>query len=81
MMSQLGNLLQDEKMPGCHIAFGNTCPKQTDADWNCSTHIDVIATQCDIWFDGQQVMEKGKFLVLKIFATNKIFLDFHIYFQ
>jgi len=59
----IGNLLQDEKMPGAHIAFGNPARNQTGADWDCSTHIDVIATGCDIWIDEQQVMERGKFLI------------------
>lgn len=59
----IGNLLQDEKMPGAHIAFGNPARGQTGADWDCSTHIDVIATGCDIWIDDQQVMERGKFLI------------------
>ena len=59
----IGNLLQDEKMPGAHIAFGNPAGNQTGADWDCSTHIDVIATGCDIWIDHQHVMERGKFLI------------------
>ncbi len=59
----IGNLLQDEKMPGMHIAFGNPAPGQTGADWTCPTHIDLITMKPDVWFDGQQVMAEGKFLV------------------
>lgn len=59
----IGNLLQDEKMPGAHIAFGNPAGNQTGADWTCPTHIDVIATGCDIWIDQHKVMERGKFLI------------------
>ena len=57
-----GNLLQDEKMPGVHIAFGDPYGSQTGADWTCITHVDVITGTCDIWIDGIQVMEHGIFL-------------------
>ncbi|MGH7496907.1 MAG: aminopeptidase [bacterium] len=59
----IGNLLQDEKMPGMHLAFGNPAPGQTGADWTCPSHIDVITMKPDIWFEETQVMEKGKFLI------------------
>lgn len=59
----IGNLLQDEKMPGVHIAFGNPAPGQTGADWTCPTHIDLITMKPDIWFDDTQVMAKGEYLV------------------
>ncbi|MCA9795448.1 MAG: aminopeptidase [Candidatus Eremiobacteraeota bacterium] len=57
-----GNLLQDEKMPGVHIAFGDPYGSQTGADWSCPTHVDVITGTCDVWIDGFQVMEHGIFL-------------------
>ena len=28
-------ILQDEKFPGVHIAFGSPGPNQTGADWDC----------------------------------------------
>ncbi|NUO79418.1 aminopeptidase [candidate division KSB1 bacterium] len=59
----IGNLLQDEKMPGAHIAFGNPAPGQTGADWTCPTHIDLITLKPDIWFDDVQVMARGEYLV------------------
>lgn len=57
-----GNLLQDEKMPGIHIAFGDPYGSQTNADWSCKTHVDVITGSCDIWIDDFKVMENGIFL-------------------
>ena len=27
------------------------------------THIDVVGTKFDIWVDGRQIMEKGRFLI------------------
>lgn len=59
----IGNILQDEKFPGLHIAFGNPYGHHTGAQWYSSTHIDVVGTRFDIWVDGQQIMEKGHFLI------------------
>ncbi|MBI6545529.1 MAG: aminopeptidase [Cyanobacteria bacterium NC_groundwater_1444_Ag_S-0.65um_54_12] len=58
-----GNLLQDEKIPGFHIAFGEPCGVLTGADWTSPTHIDLLARYCNIWLDGQCIMANGQFLV------------------
>ncbi|HLW34512.1 MAG TPA: aminopeptidase [Chthoniobacterales bacterium] len=59
----IGNILQDEKMPGIHIAFGHPYSEHTGADWKSKTHIDCVGRDFDIWFDGEPVMRAGKFLV------------------
>ena len=59
----IGNILQDEKFPGIHIAFGNPYGAHTGADWYSSTHIDVVGTHFDIWVDDQQIMKDGRFLI------------------
>ena len=59
----IGNILQDEKIPGVHIAFGHPYAEHTGADWKSKTHIDCVGRDFDIWFDGEQVMQRGKFLV------------------
>ena len=59
----IGNILQDEKLPGIHIAFGNPYGAHTGADWYSSTHIDVVGRQFDIWIDGRQIMRSGVFLL------------------
>lgn len=58
-----GNLLQDEKMPGLHVAFGNPYPEATGADWNANIHVDVIPTRCTIEIDGRQIMRDGQFTI------------------
>lgn len=59
----IGNILQDEKIPGIHIAFGHPYAEHTGADWKSKTHIDCVGRDFDIWFDGEPVMRAGKFLV------------------
>jgi aminopeptidase len=59
----IGNILQDEKLPGIHIAFGNPYGLHTGAEWDSSTHIDVVGTHFDIWADDIQIMRTGQFLV------------------
>jgi len=59
----IGNILQDEKIPGVHIAFGHPYAEHTGADWKSKTHIDCVGRDFDIWFDDEQVMRAGKFLV------------------
>ncbi len=57
-----GNLLQDEKLPGIHIAFGDPGARTTGADWAATTHVDVIPTDCTIKVDGKVLMQDGEFL-------------------
>jgi aminopeptidase len=59
----IGHILQDEKFPGIHIAFGNPYGEHTAAKWYSSTHIDVVGRRFDIWVDGEQIMREGKFLI------------------
>lgn len=56
-----GNLLQDEKIPGIHVAFGNPYPHETGADWSAAVHVDVIPLNCTIDIDGQVIMQAGRF--------------------
>jgi leucyl aminopeptidase (aminopeptidase T) len=59
----IGHILQDEKFPGVHIAFGNPYGAHTGATWYSSTHIDVVGTEFDIDVDGVRIMERGRFLL------------------
>ena len=55
----IGVLLQDEKIPGVHIAFGDPHGSQTGAPWKSRTHIDVLTRDCDVWIDDEQVIGQG----------------------
>jgi aminopeptidase len=59
----IGQILQDEKYPGVHIAFGNPYGAHTGAEWDSTTHIDVVGRKFDIWVDEEKIMQDGKFLV------------------
>ncbi len=59
----IGQILQDEKYPGVHIAFGNPYGAHTGAEWDSTTHIDVVGRNFNIWVDNEQIMRDGKFLV------------------
>ena len=47
-------------LAGC---AGNPYAEHTGANWASKTHIDCVGRDFDIWFNGQQVMREGKFLI------------------
>lgn len=63
----IGNILQDEKFPGIHIAFGDPYGAHTGAPWKSSTHIDVVGLHFNIWLGDKhgetQIMQNGEFLI------------------
>jgi len=63
----IGNILQDEKFPGIHIAFGNPYGEHTGAPWTSGTHIDVVGLRFNIWLETEegeeQIMRDGRFLI------------------
>jgi aminopeptidase len=59
----IGNILQDEKFPGIHIAFGNPYGEHTGAPWRSSTHIDVVGLRFNIWIEDEPIMRDGQFLI------------------
>src|SRR5256714_5161588 len=61
LSAMIGILLQDEKFPGVHIAFGDPYGSQTHANWKSMTHVDVLTRNCDVWIDDDQVIEKGHY--------------------
>lgn len=59
----IGHILQDEKLPTVHIAFGHPYSAHTGADWKSTTHIDCVSVKCSIWFDDTRVMDNGTFCI------------------
>jgi aminopeptidase len=65
LRDMIGILLQDEKVPGVHLAFGDPYGSQTNADWKSRTHVDVLTRGCDVWIDSEQVISQGQYLLDK----------------
>src|SRR6201981_1253111 len=61
LSEMIGILLQDEKFPGVHIAFGDPYGSQTHADWKSRTHVDVLTRNCDVWIDQDHIIAKGRY--------------------
>ncbi|HKQ98697.1 MAG TPA: aminopeptidase [Candidatus Polarisedimenticolia bacterium] len=59
----IGQILQDEKIPGMHLAFGHPYSEHTGAGWRSSTHIDIVGRHFDVAFDGVPIMRDSRFLV------------------
>ena len=55
------NLLQDEKFPGVHIAFGSPLPAKTGAKWDSKAHVDGVIISPTIEVDGEVIMDNGEF--------------------
>jgi leucyl aminopeptidase (aminopeptidase T) len=65
LRDMIGVLLQDEKVPGVHLAFGDPYGSQTHADWKSKTHVDVLTRGCNVWIDDEQVIADGQYLLEK----------------
>ena len=61
LSEMIGILLQDEKFPGVHLAFGDPYGSQTHADWKSKTHVDVLTRNCNVWIDDDQVISNGRY--------------------
>jgi len=59
----IGQILQDEKIPGLHLAFGHPYSEHTGANWRSSTHIDIVGRRFDVEVDGVPLMRDSSFLV------------------
>lgn len=59
----VGNLLQDEKFPGIHVAVGHGYPEKTGSDWESKAHCDAVLKNTTIVVGDQMIMDEGKFLI------------------
>jgi leucyl aminopeptidase (aminopeptidase T) len=59
----IGQILQDEKIPGLHVAFGHPYSEHTGADWRSTTHIDIVGRHFDVQLDGVPIMRDSTYLV------------------
>jgi leucyl aminopeptidase (aminopeptidase T) len=59
----IGQILQDEKIPGLHLAFGHPYSEHTRAPWRSTTHLDIVGRHFDVQVDGVPIMKDSRFLV------------------
>lgn len=59
----IGAFIQDEKVPGVHIALGNPYPEATGAMYSSRVHLDCITNRPTVWADGRKIMESGRYLI------------------
>ena len=59
------NMLQDEKLPGVHIAFGSPGPGKIGVTWDSNAHIDGLIKKPSIYVDDEIIMDKGTFCLEK----------------
>lgn len=59
----IGQILQDEKFPGVHIAFGHPYSEHTGADWAAPSHIDIVGRDFDVDVDGRPIMRESCYLL------------------
>jgi aminopeptidase len=59
----VGNMLQDEKYPGIHVAVGEPLPHETGADWSSVVHLDGVLQRVTIDVEGQVIMRDGRFVL------------------
>ena len=57
-----GNLLQDEKLPGLHVAFGDPYGHLTGAAWQSDVHVDVVPFGVDLEVDGDVLIRGGRYV-------------------
>jgi len=58
----VGSIYLDEKSPGVNIAFGHPNEDMTLAGWTCPEHLDMVIQNCDVWVDGEKMMENGEYI-------------------
>lgn len=58
----IGNLLQDEKFPGVHIAWGEAYPI-TGAKQESKIHCDGVIRNTTVFVDNKKIMKNGKYLI------------------
>jgi len=57
----IGEILQDEKLPTVHLAFGHPYSEHTGQTWSSGTHIDCVIQQASVFVDDEPLMRDGSF--------------------
>lgn len=62
VLTPIGALLQDLKMPGFHMALGETYREHTAAGWSSTIEIPLLLRRADVMLDGEPLMLRGRYV-------------------
>lgn len=61
VLTPIGSLLQDQKMPGVHLSLGHPFGELTGATWTSAVEVPVLIRRPDVSIDGDMVMVRGRY--------------------
>lgn len=65
VLAPIGALLQDLKLPGCHLTLGHTCPEVTGASWDSDVEIPMLVRRTTVTIGAETVVQAGKLVDVK----------------
>jgi leucyl aminopeptidase (aminopeptidase T) len=61
VLTPIGALLQDLKMPGLHLTLGDSCAQLTRANFSCAQEIPLLLRRPDVRIDGEPLLLRGRY--------------------
>ena len=61
VLTPIGSLLQDQKMPGVHLSLGHPFGALTGANWTSTVEVPLLIRRPDVTIDGRPVMVRGRY--------------------
>ncbi|MCB9616220.1 MAG: aminopeptidase [Sandaracinus sp.] len=61
VLTPIGAMLQDLKMPGLHLVLGYSCPEHTGASWSASSMVAALGRRLDVVVDGEPLLVRGRY--------------------
>ncbi|MBX3251666.1 MAG: aminopeptidase [Myxococcales bacterium] len=61
VLTPIGAMLQDLKIPGFHMVLGYSCPEHTGASWTSEVMIPILSRRPDVTVDGEPILVRGKY--------------------
>ncbi|MEM1418284.1 MAG: hypothetical protein AAGH15_25540 [Myxococcota bacterium] len=62
VLTPIGSVLQDMKMPGCNLVLGYTAPEHTGAPWSCTQMIPVLCRRPDVRSEQGALLTGGRYV-------------------
>lgn len=61
VLTPIGAMLQDLKMPGFHLVLGYSCPELTGATWTSRVMLPLACRRPDVYVDDDPLMVRGRY--------------------